>query len=167
MLHLRGAPALSDARLRALEERIRSRIPSLGGIAAEFVHFVDESEALGDRDRQILARLLTYGPERPSESSPPEGQLLLVTPRVGTISPWSSKATEIAQICGLTGVRRLERGIAYWVAGARADGVKDIAPFLHDRTTQTVFHRLDQAAVPFPHARPHAVRQREQEDGGA
>lgn len=166
MLHLRGAPAFSAARLRALEERVRSRIPTLGGIAAEFVHFVDESETLNDRDRQILLRLLEYGPSRPSESNSPEGQLLLVTPRVGTISPWSSKATEIAQICGLTGVRRLERGIAYWVAGARADCVKDIALLLHDRMTQTVFRRMDEAEALFQHARPRPLQKIDLQGGG-
>ncbi len=166
MLHLRGAPALSDARLRALEERIRSRIPALQGIAAEFVHFVDESETLSDAERKILDRLLEYGPKRAGESEAHEGQMLLVTPRVGTISPWSSKATEIAQICGLTRVRRLERGIAYWVSGALAEGVKEIAPYLHDRMTQTVFRRPDEAEALFHHAEPTALRKVDLQSGG-
>ncbi len=163
MLHLRGAPALSDARLRALEDRIRTHTPALKSVSAEFIHFVDEREALDERERAVLDRLLEYGPKRPSapaprNSAPNEGEMLLVAPRIGTISPWSSKATEIAHICGLTGVRRLERGIAYWVASALADGAKEVEPLLHDRMTQTVFRRFDEAEALFKHAEPAPCR---------
>ncbi|MEO1915944.1 MAG: hypothetical protein ABGW98_19065, partial [Myxococcales bacterium] len=153
MLHLRGAPALSKARLSALEEQIRSHQFQAGRdsteagdavtIATEFVHFVDKSEPLSEEERHVLERLLEYGPKRDendaTETTRETGQLLLIAPRVGTISPWSSKATEIAHICGLTKIRRLERGIAYWVAGDVVDAAKEVAPFLHDRMTQTVF----------------------------
>src|SRR2546430_73493 len=75
-------------------------------------------------DRRVLERLLTYGP-RPTlpelVREMLEGHRLLVVPRLGTISPWSSKATDIARICGLARVRRIERGIWYTVAGEVAD----------------------------------------------
>ena len=154
MLHLRGAPALSDARLRALGEQIRAHTPAFRSVTAEFIHFVDEREALNEGERSVLDRLLEYGPKRSDRSAPDTGQLMLIAPRVGTISPWSSKATEIAHICGLTNVRRLERGVAYRVVGDLADGVKEIAPFLHDRMTQTVFRRFDDAEALFQHAEP-------------
>jgi phosphoribosylformylglycinamidine synthase len=166
MLHLRGAPALSDARLRALEGRIRTRVPALQSLSAEFVHFVDENQTLGESEREILARLLEYGPKRSRETTKSVGQLLLVTPRVGTISPWSSKATEIAQICGLSGIRRLERGIAYRMTGDVADAVKEVAPFLHDRMTQTVFRRPDEVEALFQHAEPAPLRSVDMSEGG-
>jgi phosphoribosylformylglycinamidine synthase len=163
MLHLRGAPALSDARLRALEERIRAHTPALLSLAAEFIHFVDEREPLNEAERAVLDQLLQYGPKRVSGTRADReklgtGQMMLVGPRVGTISPWSSKATEIAHICGLSKLARLERGIAYQVeytnACDLADGVKEVAPFLHDRMTQTVFRRFDEAEALFQHAEP-------------
>lgn len=172
MLHLRGAPALSKARLSALEEQIRSHQFQAGRdateageavtIATEFVHFVDESEALSEKEHHVLERLLEYGPKRDendkTETTRETGQLLLIAPRVGTISPWSSKATEIAHICGLTKIRRLERGIAYWVAGDVVDAAKEVAPFLHDRMTQTVFRRFDEADALFGRAEPAPFR---------
>jgi len=154
MLHLRGAPALSSARLRALEERIRTDAPGLTGIRAEFIHVVDEADPLDENEREILDRLLEYGPKRVDTASEPTGQLLLIAPRIGTISPWSSKATEIAHICGLEKIRRIERAVAYWVEGDLADGVKEIAPFLHDRMTQTVLRRFEEADVLFGRAEP-------------
>ena len=162
MLHLRGGPALSKARLSALEEQIRTHTPTLASIASEFVHFADVREPLDADERSALERLLEYGPKRDNnaatESARETGQLLLIAPRIGTISPWSSKATEIAQICGLEKINRLERGVAYWVAGELADGVKEVAPFLHDRMTQTVFRRFDDAEALFSHAEPAPYR---------
>ncbi|MFT5694887.1 MAG: phosphoribosylformylglycinamidine synthase [Myxococcota bacterium] len=153
MLHLRGASALSDARLRALEERIRIQTPALKSVSAEFIHFVDEAEALDEAELEILDRLLTYGPAL-THADTDDGQLLLVAPRVGTISPWSSKATEIAHICGLGKIRRLERGIAFRVTGEMADCAKQVAPLLHDRMTQSVFQHFDDAEALFRRAEP-------------
>ena len=90
-------------------------------------------------DREILDRLLRYGPRETVRDA--DGWLLLVVPRLGTISPWSSKATEIARICGLERIRRLERGIAYRVSGAEEGAFAEIAPLLHDRMTETVLKR--------------------------
>ncbi len=82
-------------------------------IYAEYVHLAYLSEALNPDDQAQLSKILTYGPA--IESHEPQGTLLFVTPRPGTISPWSSKATDIAQNCGLKQVKRLERGLAYYV----------------------------------------------------
>lgn len=82
------------------------------GLYAEFAHFA-ATGVLDASEEQVLARLLKYGPSVPVQE--PSGQLFLVIPRFGTISPWSSKASDIARNCGLAKIERLERGIAYYV----------------------------------------------------
>jgi phosphoribosylformylglycinamidine synthase len=118
MLILRGAPALSDFRIQKLLDQCAQSGLTISGIYAEFMHFADVSSALTDAQQQTLDKLLTYGPAIASHE--PSGQLVLVTPRPGTISPWSSKATDIARNCGLTPVSRLERGIAYYIEASTA-----------------------------------------------
>jgi phosphoribosylformylglycinamidine synthase len=154
MLHLTGAPALSAHRRRRLLARLRERDASIGEVYAEWVHFADLSAPLGEDERERLERLLRYGPRREREDA--AGELLLVVPRIGTISPWSSKATDIARICGLDKVRRLERGTAYWVRTASAEsGLRArIAPVLHDRMTEQVLADFDSAARLFVRAEP-------------
>ena len=162
MLVLRGAPALSAFRLQRLEGRLAEAVGRPVRLAAELVHFVDVEGGLDDRARRILDRLLEYGPAaHPAE---PRGRLLLVVPRPGTISPWSSKATDIARNCGLDAVRRIERGTAYYVEGGGADRpagreLEIAAVLLHDRMTQIVLWDLADAACLFQHAepRPHTT----------
>src|SRR5690606_20954673 len=79
---------------------------------------------------------------------------LFVVPRSGTISPWSSKATDIAHNCGLRAVQRLERGILYRVTGAGPDQEAQLRPLLHDRMTQQVLPSVEQAAALFASAKP-------------
>jgi phosphoribosylformylglycinamidine synthase len=157
MLALRGAPALSPFRLRRLEERLAGAAGRRVRLYAELAHFADLEQALGAAERDILDRLLRYGPA--AEAAEPDGALLLVVPRPGTISPWSSKATDIAHNCGLAGLRRLERGTAFylWTAdGAPAGGevLEAAAPLLHDRMTQVVLRDLADADCLFRHAEP-------------
>src|SRR5690606_24740892 len=102
-----------------------------------------------------LDKLLTYGPAIASHE--PRGQLILVTPRPGTISPWSSKATDIARNCGLNQVKRLERGIAYYVeatAPLSAQQLQQVAALLHDRMMEAVCTEMDQANALFSKAEP-------------
>ena len=153
MLHLRGGPALSAHRLRQLRERARQHAPALRELSCEFAHFADLAEPLDPESRRVLERLLDYGPR--SAAAEPRGTLLLVVPRLGTISPWSSKATDIAHACGLSSVRRLERGTAYYAAGALdAAGIDALAPLLHDRMTQSVLRGFDAAGALFERAEP-------------
>ena len=105
---LRGSPALSAFRINKLLARFQAANLPVSAIYAEYIHFADLNAPLSADDRERLARLLQYGPSLSSHT--PTGKLLLVTPRPGTISPWSSKATDIAHNCGLTQVVRLERG---------------------------------------------------------
>ncbi|WP_070885523.1 phosphoribosylformylglycinamidine synthase [Pseudomonas argentinensis] len=153
MLILRGAPALSAFRHGKLLEQLTSKVPAVTGLYAEFAHFADVDGALSADEEQVLARLLKYGPSVPVQE--PSGRLLLTIPRFGTISPWSSKASDIARNCGLEKIRRLERGIAYYVAGELSDAdVQQVAALLHDRMTQLVLSNLQDAAKLFSHAEP-------------
>ena len=105
MLVLPGAAALSRFRLDKLLSALQAIDPSIRGVEAYFTHFVDLSGDLDSSQRTVLERLLE------SDVAPalPAGTChLVVTPRPGTISPWSTKATDIAHVCGLTAVRRIE-----------------------------------------------------------
>ncbi|MDH1536456.1 phosphoribosylformylglycinamidine synthase [Pseudomonas chengduensis] len=153
MLILRGAPALSAFRHGKLLEQLTSKVPAVTGLYAEFAHFADVTGVLNADEEQVLARLLKYGPSVPVQE--PSGKLFLTIPRFGTISPWSSKASDIARNCGLAKVQRLERGIAYYVSGelSEADSTA-VAALLHDRMTQLVLSALEDAAALFSHAEP-------------
>jgi phosphoribosylformylglycinamidine synthase len=153
MLHLRGGPALSAHRSQGLLEQIRRRIPGVSGLHAEYAHFASLDAPLDESEQGLLERLLRYGPRiAPSE---PRGNLLLVVPRLGTISPWSSKATEIARICGLQKLTRLERGTAFYLEGSLDPQARQLAASqLHDRMTQSVLRDLSEAAALFERAQP-------------
>ena len=153
MLILRGAPALSAFRHGKLLEQLSQKVPAVTGLYAEFAHFADVDGELTADQQQVLGRLLKYGPSVPVQE--PAGRLFLVVPRLGTISPWASKASDIAHNCGLQSIQRLERGIAYYVAGTLSDAdAALIAAELHDRMTQRVLGQLEQAADMFSHAQP-------------
>ncbi|AFN76981.1 phosphoribosylformylglycinamidine synthase [Stutzerimonas stutzeri DSM 10701] len=153
MLILRGAPALSAFRHGKLLAQLTAKVPAVSGLYAEFAHFAEVSGTLGADEEQVLARLLKYGPSVPVQE--PAGRLFLVVPRFGTISPWSSKASDIAHNCGLSKIQRLERGIAFYVQGEFSDAnAQLIAAALHDRMTQLVLERFEDAANLFSHAQP-------------
>ena len=160
MLVLRGAPAFSELRLQKLADRLRELTGLHIRPYAEYVHFAQVTAELSAEERAILERLLRYGPSLPAHE--PEGRLVLVVPRPGTISPWSSKATDIAHNCGLKTIRRLERGIAYYLTGesAEIDGpTRDaVAAVLHDRMTQVVRFDLDSAGQLFESAEPRPMQ---------
>ena len=153
MLKLRGAPALSDFRLEKLNTRLTESLGKPVSVYAEFIHLVELFEELSDAEQEVLAKLLRYGPARASHE--PHGAMILAVPRPGTISPWSSKATDIAHVCGLQNIERIERGIVYYLEGD-LDG-PDLAKageLLHDRMTESVFTDLDDAEALFMHAEP-------------
>jgi phosphoribosylformylglycinamidine synthase len=150
ILQLRGARALSEFRLAKLVAQLQKVDSGVRALAAEYRHFVELERELAAPGRELLGRLLAYG-EPPVE---PQGKLYLVVPRLGTISPWSSKATDIAHNCGLGAVRRIERGIAYYVPSDKAG----IAAALHDRMTQTVLGSFEEAAKLFEHVPPRPLQ---------
>ena len=155
MLILPGAPALSDFRLKKQLDALKQIEPAITGLSARFMHFADVARPFTVEERSVLDALLEYGPRRRPLLD--EGTLLLVVPRVGTTSPWSSKATDIAHVCGLETVRTIERGIAFHVLSVRhlaGDELAAIATPLHDRMTETVFHALEDAQILFSHSAP-------------
>ena len=166
-LTLRGRNALSPFRVKnLLADLARIRI---AGLAAEFWHFVEIRRPLSGPERGTLDRLLTYGPQGKTDDI--EGELLLVVPRPGTISPWASKATDIAHSCGLDAIVRIERGVAYRVSTRGGAPLAEherslLLSKIHDRMTETVFSKLDDARRLFTHFAPQPLSVIDlQEDG--
>ena len=127
MIVLPGAPAFTKARSQELLARIQAANPNVSGVHARYAHFVDGGDTLAPAQREVLEQLLTYGPRAEEASGPHNNALSFwVTPRLGTISPWASKATDIAHICGLEGIARVERGVAYQIEGGVNEGTQAV-----------------------------------------
>ena len=158
MLVLTGSAALSEFRRTRLLESIRSVVPEVEGVEAVYVHFVDTDRALTEDERAVLYKVLDYG-EAPAGETP-NGQLCLVIPRPGTISPWASKATDIAHNCGLSAIHRIERGIAYYFrASASLNDAKLglVGAMVHDRMVERVFHDLAEGERLFSREQPRPL----------
>lgn len=155
---IRGAPALSAFRVQKLMEACKTADLPVSGIYAEYIHLADLTESLNESETQQLAKLLTYGPA--IEAHAPEGTLHFVTPRPGTISPWSSKATDIAHNCGLEKVKRLERGIAYYVESdaLTAEQTTALLALLHDRMVEVILAGFESAEQLFVRTEPAVVK---------
>jgi phosphoribosylformylglycinamidine synthase len=142
MLCLPGSPALSDFRLQKLHQQCVNHGVKLSKVSGRFIHLIDlASTEWSEANDAVLRSLLTYGPM--SEAVDSEGTDFFVIPRLGTISPWSSKATDIAHHCGLSAIRRIERGIHFRVELTEpCDSFGLIESLLHDRMTDQVFRSL-------------------------
>ena len=151
LTHFEGGNALSEFRARALLEKLRATATSIESVRARYLHVVWTDAPLSEADREQAERLLRYGEPflpRPAELS------LIVAPRLGTISPWASKATDIARNCGLP-VHRVERVTEFQLmlhrgllGGSKpltADERAAVAALLHDRMTESVLD--DRAAI--------------------
>ena len=147
LTHHEGGNALSDFRAQAVLTKLRAlggTLERLTGIAARHVHWVWSDTALARADTDKLDALLRYGD---AYTGPTEGPLIVVAPRLGTVSPWASKATDIAHNCGLS-VHRVERVTEYrltlksgLLGGMKAPGADELraaAALLHDRMTESV-----------------------------
>ena len=159
MLILRGAPALSPFRSQKLLASLQNQIPEISSVSAEFQHFIRVNDDLSPQELQILEKLLTYGPslEEGESGSEQTDALFLVVPRPGTISPWSSKATNIASNCGLNKVQRIERGLAYHIVSEQTlteEQQAVVSDLLHDRMTESVLNNLEEAEVLFAETEP-------------
>jgi phosphoribosylformylglycinamidine synthase len=159
-LTLRGRNALSEFRLKKLAQALKRTAPAITAITAEYWHFAALKVPLQGPQRKVLERILTYGPA-PAEVSE-TGRMLLVVPRLGTISPWASKATDIAHSCGLESVERIERGVAYYLRTKRGSSLNKarqaaLLPLIHDRMTETVLDSLEAASQLFQHVAPRPL----------
>jgi phosphoribosylformylglycinamidine synthase len=166
-----GGQALRDFRIQQLLPRLRAVHAQICGIHARYVHLVASHEALSESARARLEALLTYGDPY---CGPSQGPLIVVSPRLGTVSPWASKATDIAHNCGLP-VRRVERTTQYrlvledgacscatWQPGSEL--LAQVARLLHDRMTECVMYEpahvdpLFTALQPMPMERVDLLR---------
>ena len=105
-----GIQALRKFKVKSLNERIQSLIPDINLIGTEYIHFIESDLELSPSNKKILDKLLNYAPKVDLKKSK---NIITISPRIGTISPWSSKASDICQLCGLSIISRLERGINY------------------------------------------------------
>jgi len=165
MLTLPGSQALSEFRIQRLLERLRSLEPAVSALSAQFLHLVDCRHELDEREHSRLVQLLDDGgtpaPLDAASLAPGTPWRVLVLPRAGTISPWSSKASDIARVCGLEGVRRIERGVRYTLglhAGAASARRAQLTDLLHDRMIEAVYEDLNSAAQLFAEEAPRPLR---------
>jgi phosphoribosylformylglycinamidine synthase len=154
-----GASALSDFRIAQLLPRLAAISPQIQGISARFVHLVATTAPLAEAHQQTLSALLTYGEPY---AGPVDGPVIVVSPRLGTVSPWASKATDIAHNCGFE-VRRVERLTEYRLvmksgllgtAKLNAEQLGQVAAVLHDRMTESAMSSRDEAAALFTALEP-------------
>lgn len=159
MLILPGSNALSAFRSQRLLSQLQAVAPSIAAVQGRFYHFIDTSAPLSTDDTQRLSAMLTYG--EPALETLYEGvtEEFFVIPRLGTISPWASKATDIAHNCGMAHVHRIERGVGYTVVlksgilgssiGAAkkltTEELEAVSALLHDRMTESVLRSADDA----------------------
>jgi phosphoribosylformylglycinamidine synthase len=153
MLILPGSNALSAFRTQGLLTQLQELDAAIVGVSGRFVHFVDASAPLSEDDTKRLDALLTYGEPFTTKT---EGDEFVVIPRFGTISPWASKATDIAHNCGMSHIKRIERGISYHVrvksgllGGTKhlsSELAQQVAAKLHDRMIEMVLSSTNDAA---------------------
>ncbi|MEJ8809566.1 phosphoribosylformylglycinamidine synthase [Variovorax ureilyticus] len=172
-----GGSALSDFRARQLLPKLQAVEPRIEGVGARFVHLVSTDKAPDAAAREQFSALLGYG--EPFVAPAKTGATVVVTPRLGTVSPWASKATDIAHNCGLA-LHRVERVTEYHLTlkaplldkalgkSAALDGDKfaAVAALLHDRMTESVLPRLDAAAGLFAELPPQPMAHVDVQGGG-
>ncbi len=159
MLIIPGSNALSTFRQQKLLSALQSSVPFITQLTAHFQHFIKVQGGLSEEELSQLEALLDYGEDAVDVRH--AGHLLVVTPRPGTISPWSSKATDIVHNAGLAKIERVERGTAYYLqvdSELTDTHITAIQALLHDRMMETVWSDLQQAEVLFADADPASLR---------
>ncbi len=149
MFIVAGAPAHSSFKKTQLLNRLAS-MSSVQSFDSQWVYLFDQ--ALDEQQQQSALQLLNDGASFELRQAASDEVQILVTPRVGTISPWSSKATDIFANCN-TPVHRLERGVLFTLKGI-TDVSNEVKQVLHDRMTESVFNHIDDAAALFVETEP-------------
>lgn len=155
LLLLPGQSALSDFRLQKALAAVRQRVPAITALASRYSYFVNLHRELNAGERSRLEALLLA--DEPLGELPSTAQTLVVAPRAGTISPWSSKATDIATACGMDAIERIERGVTYALQSSSplsADDVRLAGAALIDRMTEGLLLSEDDAAGLFIAGQP-------------
>jgi phosphoribosylformylglycinamidine synthase len=158
MLILQGCASLSDFRQANFLVEAQAITEEISSVQAEYVHFVQLEDKLSPSEHEHLLQLLNYGSFREKPAWNNECRQVVV-PRPGTISPWSSKATDIAHNCGLRKIKRIERG-THWIFDLATDYqptidvLTKLGALIHDRMTEMVIDDLQQAERLFQQAPP-------------
>ena len=169
MIQVHGAIALSDFRKRKLTDLLGAALPGIEALEARFIHLVNlaPQAVLEDRDRATLERLLDYGHGVGRPTGPGAHAVDRYTvPRIGTISPWATKATDILHHCGIRAVERVERGIHWRLYSSEPpdgfpNGVTDasLAGVLYDPMLESLLHDVADAAALFTRKEPAALQE--------
>ena len=148
-----GIQALRKFKVNTLNERIKILIPGLELIGTEYIHLIESDKGLGHSNKKTLHKLLNYSPEVNLEDSK---HTITVTPRIGTISPWSSKASDICKLCGLTVISRIERGINYHLNRTiNANELVTLLELVMDKMTQSHLQSLSDSELLFNELMPN------------
>ena len=149
-----GIQALRNFKVRDLNEKINSEFPNISLLSSEYTHFIETENKLSNKNQLILDGLLNYSPAVDTSNSL---QKIIVVPRIGTISPWSSKATDICQLCGLIEIKRIERGIIYHFSQEIKDGeLEAILSFVMDRMTESHLKNISDSSLLFDELKPNS-----------
>ena len=154
MIVKEGPASHSPFKLESLLRRLQSIDQNIDDLGARFIHLIDSKNDPHEEQDRILDSILEYGPDWPFGTD--EGFKVFTLPRFGTTSPWSSKATDIAKVCGLTSIEKIERGVVFTLALKDKDSVpsKEAIELLYDRMTEVVITDLKQAKEIFSSLEP-------------
>lgn len=157
-----GTSAFSSMKRQKFRELLQKHITSISKVDTRYIHLVDASSELKDEESSLLASLLGYGESRCNEDVKSGFKLVkTVLPRLGTISPWSSKAQDIIRNCGLDAISRLERGIEFQIFSSQvldADQVSLLEALIHDRMTEVVISDVSEAKKLFQKSPPKPLK---------
>ena len=148
-----GIQALRKFKINTLNEKIKRLIPGLELIGTEYIHFIETDKDLSQSNKKTLHKLLNYSPEVNLEDSK---YTITVAPRIGTISPWSSKASDICKLCGLSVISRIERGINYHLNRTiNANELVTLLELVMDKMTQSHLQSLSDSELLFNELMPN------------
>jgi phosphoribosylformylglycinamidine synthase len=151
-----GIQALRNFKVRDLNEKINTAFPHIKLLSSEYIHFIETDNKLSNKNQLILDKLLNYSPQLDASNSL---QKIIIIPRIGTISPWSSKATDICQHCGLDEIKRIERGIIYhFNQEIKSKELKVILNFVMDRMTESHLRNIDDSNLLFEELKPNSYK---------
>ena len=154
MIVKEGPASHSPFKLESLLIRLQSIDENISGLGARFFHLIDSKKELDQLQDDVLESILEYGPNWPLGVN--DGSKIFILPRFGTTSPWSSKASDIAKVCGLTSIEKIERGVAFTFALNDKDLMpnSEAVELLYDRMTEVAITDLGQAKEIFSSLKP-------------
>ncbi len=153
MIHIhQGISALGAFRQEALQKKLTKAQSNLILLGAEFIHFADLNSPLSNEQEQHLDQLLNYADKT---SITDDASSIIVTPRLGTISPWSSKATDIVHLCDINQINRIERGVIYHF-NCEITNTRAVLDCIMDKMTESLLDSVNDAHTIFDNFEPKA-----------